>query len=131
MSLNTISEHKIDAHRRLCIAKDLNELVLWLHTLEWFSKELDAINDIEKQIIKNASISNAIKAIRRKTILMMATLCKYEQALKTEYDYGKVEYNAIRLKQHEQKRQIYSQLLKEQMVFKKQVYTLLMRYKRK
>lgn len=130
MLLNTISIHKIDAHRKLCILKDLKELGLWMQTLEVFSEELDHFKTIERQIIKNAVISNNIRAIRRKTVLMMAALCKYEQELKTEYEYGKVEYNAARSKLHEQKRQNYSHMLKEQNAFKNQIFKLLKKYKR-
>ena len=108
--MKTISIHKIDAHRRLCISKDLKELELWMHTLESFNDELDHFNSIEKQLIKNSSVSNAIKAMRRKNILMMATLCKYEQELKTEYEYGKMEYDEVRLKYHLLKRENYLKL---------------------
>ena len=127
--MKTITIHKIDAHRRICISKDLNELELWIQALEIFNEELDHINILEKQLIKTSSISIAIKAMRRKSILMMASLCKYEQELKTEHEYGKTEYNELRLKSHLQRRQNYSSFLKEQNTFKNQIYTQLKKYK--
>ncbi|QWX85665.1 hypothetical protein H0I23_04400 [Cellulophaga sp. HaHaR_3_176] len=117
-------------HRRLCIEKDLNEASTWISTLESFNNELDHLSVIEKQLIKNASLSHSILAIRRKNILNMASLCKYEQELKTEYEYGKVEYNAVRSKYHEKKRQNYLELVKEQIVFKNQIYSFLKKFKR-
>ncbi|MBR9845581.1 MAG: hypothetical protein GYB35_05455 [Algicola sp.] len=128
--MKTISTHKADAHKRLCISKDLKELELWLQCLEFFNEELDHFKNIEKDIIKNISISNNITALRRKTILEIASICKYEQALKTEHEYGKIEYDDVRSKQHDQKRQNYLRLLKEQNAFKHQVFAHLNRFKR-
>ncbi|WP_254073651.1 hypothetical protein [Cellulophaga sp. HaHaR_3_176] len=128
--MTSISIYKIDMHRRLCIEKDLNEASTWISTLESFNNELDHLSVIEKQLIKNASLSHSILAIRRKNILNMASLCKYEQELKTEYEYGKVEYNAVRSKYHEKKRQNYLELVKEQIVFKNQIYSFLKKFKR-
>ena len=96
--------------------------------LEDFNTELDHLNIIEKQLIKNSSVSNAIKAMRRKNILIMASICKYEQELKAEYEYGKTEYNDLRLKYHEQSKQKYLSFLKEQNILRNQVYTELKRY---
>ncbi|MBR9846772.1 MAG: hypothetical protein GYB35_12025 [Algicola sp.] len=128
--MKTISIHKIDAHRRLCISKDLKELELWMQTLESFNDELDHFNSIEKQLIKNSSISNAIKAMRRKNILMMATLCKYEQELKTEYEYGKTEYDEVRLKCHLLKRHNHVKLKVEYNTFKNKIFNMLKRFQR-
>jgi len=129
--LSSISEFKIDEHRRLCIKKDLSELNSWTDMLESAITELDHFLIIEKQLIKVTSVSNTIQAMRRKVVLNMASLCKYEQELKTEYEYGKFEYNAIRSKHHEKKRQGYLQLLKELMALKNHIYILLKKYQRK
>ncbi|WP_111309734.1 hypothetical protein [Confluentibacter sediminis] len=126
-----ISLHKIDTHRRLCIQKDLGELNTWHTLLECFNKELDHITIIEKQLIKTASLLNLIQAIRRKNILMMADLCKYEQELKSEYEYGKVDYDLKRLKVHEHKRTCYLKLIGECHAFKNQFYMSLRMYRRK
>ncbi|WP_179345000.1 hypothetical protein [Winogradskyella ursingii] len=129
--MSTITAYKIDVHRRLCIKKDLYELNLWTTALEDFNTELDHLNMIEKQLIKNSSISIAIKAMRRNNILNMASICKYEQELKTEYEYGKTEYNDQRSKSHEQRQQSYLQFLDEIKTFKNQIYNLLKRYRSK
>ncbi|WP_425075668.1 hypothetical protein [Psychroserpens sp. S379A] len=128
MSTNTV--HKIDTHRRLCILKDLRELELWLQSLEGFSEDLNHFKIIDNQIVKNDLVSKKIKALQRKTVLMIASLCKYEQELKTEYEYGKVEYNTLRLKIHVQRQQNYLLLLKEQQEFKVLIFTQLRRFKR-
>ena len=117
-------------HRRLCIQKDLNELNTWLHMLECFNRELDHISIIEKQLIKTASLVGLIQAIRRKSIMMMADLCKYEQELKNEYEYGKIDYDQKRLKIHEQKRACYLKLIEAYNIFKNQFYMLLRKYRR-
>lgn len=128
--MKSIPIHKIDDHRRLCIHKDIRELDIWIQSLEAFIEELNHYKCIEKQIIKSTSIADSIRAIQRKTVLMIASLCKYEQELKIEYEYGKGEYDSTRSKFHVQRQQSYSYLLKEQHVFKSQIYTLLKHYKR-
>lgn len=129
--MNNVLTSKIDVHRRLCIKKDLEEIELWMYTLECFNDELDSFHHIEKQLIKNTSVANTILAMRRNTTLMMANLCKYEQELKTEYEYGKVEYDAVRSKLHKQKRECYFKLIKEYNKFKHQIYVFLKAYHRK
>ncbi len=118
-------------HRNLCIQKDLNELQTWMSALEAFNNELEHISVIEKQLIKNSSVSNTILSIRRKNVLIMANLCKYEQELKTEYEYGKVEYDANRLKIHEKKRIDYLKLFDDCNSFRTQIYFLIRKYQRK
>jgi hypothetical protein len=128
--LSSIPAYEIDVHRRLCIKKDLSELNLWTTMLEDFNTELDHYSAIEKQLIKNSSVLNAIKAMRRKNILMMASTCKYEQELKTEYEYGKTEYNNMRSKYHEQRRDDYMQLIIEYQRFKSNILNTLKVYRR-
>lgn len=123
--------YKIDEHRRLCLQKDLKELSFWIHTLEYVNSELNHLSDIEKQLIKLTSVSVSIQAIRRKNVLNMASLCKYEQELKTEYEYGKVKYDNLRLKAHEQKRENYLKFINEYNSFKEHCYVLLKKYQRK
>ncbi|WP_431134616.1 hypothetical protein [Psychroserpens mesophilus] len=129
--MNTISIHKIDSHRRLCIQKDLKELSSWISNLEWLNSELDHFKIIEKQLLHNNTMSIAIQAIRRKNILNMANLCKYEQELKVEFEYGKIEYDATRLKFHEHKCENYLKFIEEYNAFKHQFYVLLKKYQRK
>lgn len=129
--MSSISEYKKEVHRRLCIKKDISELNLWTTILESFNTELDHFAIIEKQLIKMISASKKIQAIRRSIVLAMANLCKYEQALKIEYEYGKIEYDANRLKVHEHKRDNYLKLVDEHKRFKDQFYTILKKYQRK
>jgi len=128
--LNTVLSHQLNQQRKLCIQKDLNELNLWINTLEFFNTELDHFSVIEKQLIKKASVSSTIQAIRRKNVLNMAILCKYEQELKTEYQYGKTEYDLNRLRFHEQKRISYMKLVDECNTFKNKFYLSLRKYRR-
>lgn len=118
-------------HRRLCIQKDLNELQTWMSTVEAFNNELEHLSVIEKRLLKNSSVSSTILSIRRMNVLIMANLCKYEQELKTEFQYGKVEYDANRLKIHEQKRIDYEKLVKDCNSFRSQIYFLIRKYQRK
>lgn len=129
--MNNILTHKIDNQRRLCIQKDLKELNLWLYTLEQFNNKLDCFNTLEKQLIQSASVSNTIKVLRRKNVLIMGTFCKYSQELKNEFEYGKTEYNEVRAKWHEKNREEYKKLLQECTAFEMHIYKVLMRYKLK
>ncbi|MCL5128419.1 hypothetical protein [Algibacter sp. L4_22] len=129
--MDNILIHRIDNQRRLCIQKDLRELNLWLYTLEQFNNKLDCFNVLEKQLIQSSSISNLIKALRRKNVLIMGTFCKYSQELKNEFEYGKTEYNEARSKLHEKKREQYKSLLQECTAFETHIYKLLMRFKLK
>lgn len=123
--------YKIDLHRRICLNKDLSELCSWLTMLEAFNLELDSLSIIEKQLICNTSVFNEIKAIRRKNVLSMANLCKYEQELIREIEYGKEEYSVSRVKLHNQKRDSYMLLLENYNTFKNNFYILLKKFKRK
>lgn len=120
-----------ESQRKLFLQKDLNELQSWMSTLEAFNNELEHLSIIEKQLLKNSSVASAILAIRRKNVLVMANLCKYEQELKSEYEYGKVEYDLNRLKIHEQRRANYSKLVEDCNNFRKQMYVLISKYQRK
>ncbi len=117
--------------RKLFLQKDLNELQIWMLALEAFNNELEHLSMIEKQLLKNSSVSSAILAIRRKNVLIMANLCKYEQELKTEYEYGQVEYDLNRLKIHEQRRANYLKLITDCNSFRNQFYFLVRKYQRK
>ncbi|MDD7886774.1 hypothetical protein [Flavivirga sp. 57AJ16] len=99
--------------------------------MECFNSELDHVSIIEKQLIRIESVSRKIQVLRRNNILYMANLCKYEQELKIEYEYGKVEYDFNRLKVHEQKRENYMKLVEEFNAFKNEFYLLLRKYQRK
>ncbi len=129
--MSTALTPKVNFYRKQSIKKDLEELGFWIYFLESFNEELGYFNSIEKQLVKNPSIANTIVSIRRNNILMMANLCKYEQELKTEYEYGKIEYDTARARLHKQKRESYLQLIKEYNKLKNQIYVMLKSYHRK
>lgn len=63
-------------------------------------------------------------------MLLMASLCKYENEIKTEIEYSKTEYNRVRAKYHIQKRKSYKDYLHSYIQFKNQVYRALLLFKR-
>lgn len=129
--MSSITSHKIEAHRRLCIKKDLHELGSWTDMLENSITELGQFLILEKQLIKSSNVSAIIQAMRRKIVLNLASMCKYGQELKKEYEYGNVEYNLTRSNHHEQKRQNYLQLMKELSALKNNLFGMLTQYQRK
>lgn len=122
--------YKIDAHRRLCIKKDLIELNMWIDTLTILNTELSQLLVIEKQLLQNITIETTLLGVRRKNTLVLAALCKYEQGLNSEYEYGKVIYDVKRAKEHEKKRDSYTELMHDFYALRKSVYTMLSTYKR-
>jgi hypothetical protein len=101
-----------------------------MYTLEAFNKELDFFKTIEKQLLKNTNIALKIQNIRRAHVLNTATLCKYENSLKTEYEYGKAEYTSTKAKQHQKSRTQFVQLMEVYNAFKIEVYGLLNKFER-
>ncbi|GGX06599.1 hypothetical protein [Aquimarina muelleri] len=128
--METDLPYKIDTQRRLCIKKDLIELSQWIDMLSTINDELDLLKIIEKQLLKTSRIEANLQALRRKNTLIMGVLCKYEQELNKEYEYGKREYDIIRAKEHEKKRDIYSVLIQEFFQLKKMIYHNLSKYQR-
>lgn len=123
--------YKTNEHRRLCIKKDLIELSQWIDTLSNINVELGYLILIEKQLLKENSIDVDLHSFRRKNTLLMGMLCRYEQELKTEYEYGKIEYNVTRAKEHEKKRDINNAYILEFTQLKKRIYTKLCKYQRR
>jgi hypothetical protein len=122
--------YREDIHRRLCIKKDLIELTQWIDTLTVLNDELSQLKLIEKQLLKDRDIESALMGIRRKNTLIMGTLCKYEQELDNEYEFGKRIYDVTRAKEHEKKRVIYTELMQDFYQLRKAIYRLLTAYKR-
>jgi hypothetical protein len=122
--------YREDIHRRLCIKKDLIELTQWIDTLTVLNDELSQLKLIEKQLLKDRDIESALMGIRRKNTLVMGTLCKYEQELDNEYEFGKRIYDVTRAKEHEKKRVIYTELMQDFYQLRKAIYRLLTAYKR-
>lgn len=123
--------YKTDAHRRLCIKKDLIELSHWIDTLSTINVEIGYLKLIENQLLKDHSIEVNLQGLRRKNTLLMGMLCKYEQELKTEYEYGKKEYNVTRAKEHEKKRDAHAAFIQEFTQLKKGIYHKLSKYQRR
>lgn len=123
--------YKIDVQRRLCIKKDMVELSHWINTIENINVELNYLSVIEKQLLKNSSIVKNSQGLRRKNTLIMASFCQYEQQLRTEFEYGKREYDTLRVKGHDRKRDDYSLLIQEFWKLKTSIYKMLLMFKRK
>ncbi|WP_298326107.1 hypothetical protein [uncultured Dokdonia sp.] len=128
--MDTILSHKIDAYRRLFIEKDLIELSQWIAAIESINLEINYLQLIEKRLIKNSTLSAMLQGFRRKNTLVMASLCKYEQELKREYEYSERTYDVVRAKEHEGRRDLYSNLMIEFKQLRKVIYIALSKYKR-
>ena len=122
--------YREDIHRRLCIKKDLIELTQWIDTLTVLNDELSQLKLIEKQLLKDRDVESALIGIRRNNTLIMGTLCKYEQELDNEYEFGKRIYDVTRAKEHEKKRVIYAELMQDFYQLRKAIYRLLTAYNR-
>lgn len=128
--METILSHKIDAYRRLFIKKDLIELSHWIEAIESINLEIDQLQLIEKQLVKHMTLAAMLQGFRRKNTLVMASLCKYEQDIKREYEYSARAYDAVRAKEHERRRDLYSNLIVEFNQLRKVFYISLTKYKR-
>ena len=129
--METELSYKTDAQRRLCIKKDLIELSQWIDTLSNINEEVSSLKLIEKQLLKDSILEMKLQGLRRKNTLVMGMLCKYEQELKTEYDYGKKEYNVTRAKEHEKKRDVHAAFIQEFTQLRKGIYLKLSKYQRR
>ena len=61
----------------------------------------------------------------------MGMLCKYEQELNTEIEYGDMEYDVLRAKEHEKKRDVYITVGQEFIQLKNSIYHNLLKYQRR
>lgn len=129
--MKTALHHKLDDYRRLFIKKDLIELSSWITTVERINDELQHLKLIESQLIKNSAFRNILIGFRRKNTLVMGLLCKYEQALKKELEFGNQEYNVTRAKEHEKYRERYVNLITEFRHLKNIAYHNLAKYRRR
>ncbi|RMA58731.1 hypothetical protein [Ulvibacter antarcticus] len=129
--MNTELTYKIDAQRRLCIKKDLIELSQWIDMHTAINNELNQLRLIEKQLLKNGAIDTNLQGLRRKNALILGMLCKYDQELNTEYEYGKKVYDNERAKMHEKKRSVHIALIHEFSLLKTTIYNQLLKYHRR
>ena len=128
--MDTTLSYKIDVYRRLSIKKDLIELSQWIDIMVDMNTEIDHFKLINHQLIKNSSVAASLQGFRRKNTLIMGLLCKYEQELKKEHQYGKREYDFSRAKEHEKYRDQYGEIIEEFRQLKKVIYINLSKYKR-
>ncbi len=103
----------------------------WIDTLSTINTEIGSLKVIEKQLLKDHSLEMNLQGLRRKNTLVMGMLCKYEQELTKEYEYGKKEYNVTRAKEHEKKRDVHATFIQEFTQLKKGIYQKLSRYQRR
>jgi len=123
--------YKIDEQRRLFIKKDLIELSQWIDALERINTEFNYLHIIEKQLVKNNEAFSTIKALRRKNTLLMGFLCKYEQQLRKELEYGTRTYDLLRAKEHEGKRDKYQSFIIEFTDLRTTIYKALLKFQRR
>ncbi len=123
--------HKIDEQRRLFIKKDLIELSQWINTLEHINTEFNYLHIIEKQLVKNQEAFSMIKSLRRKNTLLMGSLCKYEQQLRKELEFGSRTYDLLRAKEHEGKRDKYQSFIIEFTDLRTKFYKTLLKFQRR
>lgn len=122
--INTTQEQ-----RKLFIKKDLIELSQWIDMLEAINVELDNIQKLEAHVIQNKFLLFAIQALRRKNTLLNGAFCRYEQQLLQELKYGTREYTLIRAKEHEGKRNDYTNLILDFRELKQAFYKILVKFK--
>ncbi|MFB9053669.1 hypothetical protein ACFFVB_11340 [Formosa undariae] len=124
-------QFKVDENRRLFIKKDILEISQWTDDLESKNNEINTFSILNRQLVKCEKIQSLIQDFRRRNTLAMAALCKYEQNLRQELEFGSVEYDVQRAKVHEKKRVEYLMFIKDYRVLKTTIYNQLTQYKRK
>lgn len=129
--VNNQMQFKVDENRRLFIKKDILEISQWTDDLEYKNTEINAFSVLNRQLIKSEKIQNLIQNFRRRNTLIMGVLCRYEQALRQELEFGQIEYDIQRAKLHEKKRVEYLTVVKEYRALKTDIYKHLTLYKRK
>ena len=128
--VNSEMQFKTDKTRRLFIKKDILEISQWIEDLEFKNTEINAFSLLNRQLVKSEKIQKFLLEFRRKNTLIMGVLCKYEQSLRQELEFGKNEYDINRAKLHEKKRIEYLSLVKEYRALKTEIYKHLTHYKR-
>lgn len=118
------------SYRQLCLRKDLREAELWGATLEMINEEIGYLLLTEKKLVNSNEIGFKIQEIRRKIILCSATLCKYEQALKNEFEYGKSRYDEANISLHERHRNRYLSLIQYYQQLKTSLYKQFIQFKK-
>jgi len=76
----------------------------WIEGLEGLNHELGMLLLIEKHVLRDDRIRYDLLAWRRANTLTVADLCKYQQNIKTEMEYGRGGYHIAWVKTHEKYR---------------------------
>ena len=128
--VNTHMHYKADENRRLFIKKDIIEISLWTDDLEYKNTEINSFSILNRQLIKSERLQNTIQDFRRRNTLIMGNICKYEQHLRQELEFGTIEYDLNRAKLHEKRRAEYVNLDKEYRALKTDIFNLLSKFQR-
>src|SRR5690606_14401624 len=120
----------IESNRRLFLQKDLFDLLQWIEHIEHIDTELNAFSTLNKHLLKNQATALKIQTIRRKNTLTMRLLCKYEQYIKRDIEYGKDDYDLKKTKEHEKHRALIKDMDKEFRQLKFTIYQMLSQFKR-
>ncbi|MDW5288491.1 hypothetical protein [Formosa sp. PL04] len=129
--VNTHMQFKVDENRRLFIKKDILEISQWTDDLEYKNTEINEFSVLNRQLVKSERIQSLIQDFRRRNTLAMGVLCRYDQSLRQELEFGKNEYDIQRAKLHEKKRVEYLTLIKEYRALKTDIYQHLTQFQRK
>lgn len=97
--------------------------------IEYIHRELNELSLLEKQLLKKTAMTLKIQGLRRNSTLLMSVLCKYEQLIKNEIEYGKNDYDIQRSREHEKQRGFFLVLIKEYRGLKKEIYGILLKFK--
>jgi|TARA_B100001079_G_scaffold271136_1_gene287529 hypothetical protein len=110
------------SYRELCIKKDLREVAMWELFLEDINEDLGSLLKLEKLMINDARLAGTLQGMRREVILCTAGLCKFEQELKKELEYGKSEYGDQHINLYERHRMRYLRIVEKHHLLKKSIY---------
>ncbi|HEA29392.1 MAG TPA: hypothetical protein ENH91_05270 [Leeuwenhoekiella sp.] len=84
--------------------RDMAEADDWIEGLEGLNHELGMLLLIEKHVLRDDRIRYDLLAWRRANTLTVADLCKYQQNIKTEMEYGHGGHHIAWVKTHEKYR---------------------------
>ncbi|MCL6220262.1 hypothetical protein [Zunongwangia pacifica] len=120
MNINFFKQ--VYSYRELCIKKDLREVAMWELFLEDINEELGDLLKLEKRMINDLRLANTLQGMRREVILCTAGLCRFEQELKKELEYGKNEYGDQHINLYEKHRMRYLRIFEKYLLLKKSIH---------
>lgn len=95
---------------------------MWELFLEDINEELGDLLKLEKLMINDLKLAGNLQGMRREVILCTAGLCKFEQDLKKELEYGKSEYGDQHINLYERHRRRYLRIFEKYLLLKKSVH---------